>query len=234
MSGTEQRARGALADIAAFFCDEPDIRSGLDFLVARCVDLFDAAAGVMVVAEALESVVPVAFSAEPVKLLQEFTHAHSEGPGFQTFTSGARVDCADLTEADPRWPGFGALARQLGFTAVHTLPMRLPDRTIGVLTLALGEAAGIEAEELDIAQMLADVGSLGVASYRARQSELLAAQLQTALHSRVIIEQAKGLLAERMSISVEAAFLHLRAQARSGRQKIHDVAASVIGGHLAE
>lgn len=234
MSGTEQRARTALADIAALLCDEPDIRAGLDFLVAQCVALLGAAVGVMVGTDSAVPPAPVAFSAESVKSLQEFTHTYSEGPGFLTFTSGARVDCRDLTELDPRWPRFGPLARQLGLTAVHTLPMRLPDRVIGVLTLAVDDSGGVKEDGLAIAQALTDLGSLGVASYRVRQSELLAAQLQTALHSRVIIEQAKGLLAERMNISVDQAFLHLRAQARNGRQKIHDVAAEVVDGHQVE
>lgn len=231
MNDVEHRVSEALVGITAALCDRADMALGLGFVLTRCLDLLAVdGAGMMVVPEAARGPVPVASSADPVRSLQE--SAYPAGPAGETFASGLRTDCPDLA-AEARWPGFRRVARQSGFAAVHTLPMRLHGRMIGVLTLSATRPGTLTEYDLDAGQVLADVGALGVGSYQGRQSELRADQLQTALHSRVVIEQAKGLIAERLAIPVDEAFEILRTQARSRRRKLHEMAAAVLAGETA-
>lgn len=234
MGGAEQGARDTLIDVVAFLRAEPDLNAGMEFVVTRCAGLPRVgAAGIMVEAQAGGRLTPVASSDESVRSLQEFARTEGESPVGETFAVGLRIDCPDLAGVDDRWPRFGAAARELGCTAVHTVPMLLFGRAVGVLTLATSRPEPLLDDDLDVAQALADAGSLAVAAHRARRGEQVAAQLQTALHSRIVIEQAKGMVAERLGLSVDEAFEILRTQARRSGRKLRDVAAAALSGHLA-
>lgn len=221
-----------MSGLVARFAAETDLAGTLAWLVERCVRLLEVtAAGVMVI-DAQGGLDVLAASSAPARQLQEMEKRHFEGPARDCFHFGRRVDCLDLAEADVRWPRFAPVARHRGMGATHAFPMALPGRTIGAVTVFLADPGGLPDAALETGQALANLAAIGVGSHRARQHEVVAAQLQTALHSRVLIEQAKGLLAERLGIAVDDAFALMRQHARRNGRKLGDIAAAVLDGRL--
>jgi hypothetical protein len=145
------------------------------------------------------------------------------------------VTAADLTGPDQRWPRFAAAATQAGFRSVEALPMRLREEIIGALNLFRAQPEPPDPAELRIGQALADVATIGLLQERSvRRGEVVAEELQAALNSRVVIEQAKGKLAERLSIGTEQAFGILREYARNSNQRLTDVARSFVDSSTAD
>ena len=229
--GTADRS-DTLSELVTKFVEEGDLVGSLVWLADRCVGLPDVTASGLMVVDAEGALDVIAASSRPARLLQELEKKRFEGPARDGFHGGRRIDCADLAEADIRWPHYAPVARRFGMAAIHALPMRLVDRTGGVLTLFATSPGSLPDDVLEFGQSLAYAAALGVGNHRARQSEILAAQLQTALHSRVVIEQAKGVLAERATISVDEAFAALRQHARNTGRKLGEVASSVLDGRL--
>jgi GAF domain-containing protein len=156
-----------------------------------------------------------------------------QGPCLDCFRSGRPVSAADL-RADQRWPRFAAAAEQAGFRAVQALPMRLRDQVIGALNLFRGTVGAFDPEVVHVGQALADVATISLLHDRSmRRTDTLNEQLQTALNSRVVIEQAKGKLAERLGVDVNQAFALLRDQARNRNQRLSDVARAFVDGNQA-
>ena len=171
----------------------------------------------------------VAASNETGKMLELFQLQNQEGPCLDCYSSQAPVVNADLSSANDRWPNFAPKAIAAGFQSVHAFPMRLRGTTIGALNL-FGHA-DVEFEELDVrvVQALADVATIALLQERAiARSEALTEQLQGALNSRIVIEQAKGALAQTEGSSPAEAFELLRAEARSSRRRLVDVASDVL------
>jgi hypothetical protein len=140
---------------------------------------------------------------------------------------------ADLGQSSKpsRWPRFAGESQAAGFLSVAALPMRLRSETIGALNLFREQPEVLSPEELALGQALADVATIGILQERgARRHEVLGQQLQTALNSRIVIEQAKGVLAERTGLEMDDAFRLLRRAARSRSQHLSDVAAQVVSG----
>jgi GAF domain-containing protein len=146
------------------------------------------------------------------------------------FRSGQPVAVIDLVTAG-RWPRFTAAAAEVGFAAVHAVPMRLRAQTIGALNF-FGVAPGpVDAARLRLGQALADVATIGLLQQRAiHRRDALTEQLQSALNSRVLIEQAKGVLAERLQVGVDDAFAILRQSARAANRRLADLARAVVDG----
>ncbi|MGD0245896.1 MAG: GAF and ANTAR domain-containing protein [Streptosporangiaceae bacterium] len=138
--------------------------------------------------------------------------------------------CVRLLGADrPRWPLFASFALEAGFRSVAALPMRLREQTIGGLNLFDDRAVPVAPDDQRLAQALADVATIGILQQRsAQRSNLLAEHLQRALNSRVVIEQAKGVLAERNGMSMDAAFDSLRSYARDQNLKLTDLAVAIV------
>jgi hypothetical protein len=151
---------------------------------------------------------------------------NEQGPCLDCFHSGAPVQVTDLAAAAERWPKFVAAAtRRPVFRAVHALPLRLRGQAIGALNLWHHQPSSVPAPDLAIGQALADVATIAILQERAiRRGEVLNEQLQSALTSRVIIEQAKGLLAQHSQLSMDQAFDSMRRYARSNNQRLADVA----------
>jgi GAF domain-containing protein len=145
-------------------------------------------------------------------------------------TTGTPVTVPDLSTQRERWPTFAPAAMSVGFSAVHALPLRLRDDTVGGLNLfTTGTRRSLDDDDLRIAQALADVATIGILQQRSiSRSSLLAEQLQTALNSRIVVEQAKGVLAERGDLDMQGAFERLRGYARAHNQKLSNVAARVV------
>ena len=207
-----------------------DIIDFLHVLTTRSVELLDVSAAGLLLADPRGELRVVAASSEAARVLELFQLQSDEGPCLDCFRSGQPVACIDLS-ADPRWPQFADQAGQAGFSAVQALPMRLRDQVIGALNLFRGTVGAFDPEVVHVGQALADVATISLLHDRSmRRTDTLNEQLQTALNSRVVIEQAKGKLAERLGIDVNQAFSLLRDQARNRNQRLSDLARAFVDG----
>ena len=232
MGDTEHPRRDTQPDLVAKFVTDADPIGALAWLVDRCAEMPGVSTSALLLADSRGTLDVVAASSGLARELQEFGTRHGEGPAQDSYDNGSRIDCADLVEADARWPRYAPIARRRGVLAEHAFPLPLPGRTIGAMTLSLSAAGGLPNESLNTVQALANTAALGVESHRATQNEVLVDQLQTALDSRVLIEQAKGLLAERLNIAPSDAFQVLRQHARYHRLRLIDVVTAVLDGTL--
>ena len=175
-----------------------------------------------------------ASSSEQVRLLELYELQNEEGPCLECFASGAAVSSDDLEDGDgTRWPKFGSEATAAGFRSVLALPLRLRSETIGALNMFRAGAGPLGTADRGLAQALADVATIGILQERGSQRrEVLARQLQGALSSRVVIEQAKGVIAERLGVHVDEAFDLMRGYARSQNEKLSEVAERVVSRQL--
>ena len=223
-----------LVELADSLVAEFDVVELLTLLAGRCVDVLGVdAAGLMLVAPDGDLRV-MASSSEAMRLLELFELQSREGPCLDCYTSGSPVVNQDLSQVNGRWPRFAHEALAAGFRSVHALPMRLRGTLIGALNLFHVEAGEMQDADVDAAQALADVATIAILQHRAAlEAQVLNQQLQHALNSRIIIEQAKGVVAERQRLNMEQAFSALRAYARDHNLRLVAVAEAVIGGSLA-
>jgi hypothetical protein len=212
-----------------------DVIDFLHLLTDRSVALLAASAAGVVLADPRGELRLAAASSEEAGLLELFQLQNDQGPCLECFRTGRPVTAADLAGPAPRWPRFAAAAVQAGFATVEALPMRLRDQTIGALNLFRAEPGPLDPADLRIGQALADVATIGLLQERnVRRRETVAEQLQAALNSRVIIEQAKGKLAERLNIDMDRAFTMLRDYARNSNQRLTNVARDFVNGATAD
>jgi GAF domain-containing protein len=215
-------------DVADTLVGDFDVFEYLSLLTGRCVDLFDLSEAGLMLAGPSGGLQVAASSSERMGLLELFELQHDEGPCLDCYRSGRQVHCADLRAALQRWPVFTPEAISAGFRSVVALPMRLRDDTIGSLNLLRHQTGSLADDDLLAAQALADVATIGLIHHRAaEESRLLTEQLQYALNSRVIIEQAKGVLAEHSQLDMHDAFAELRRYARSHNTRLIDVARAI-------
>ncbi|MEV0262897.1 GAF and ANTAR domain-containing protein [Streptomyces sp. NPDC050617] len=203
----------------------------LRLLTDRCVGVLGANAAGVLLADRSGELRLMAASDERVRLLELLEVQQSEGPCLDCFRRGAAVSVPDVMAEARRWPRFAPQARHRGVAAVQALPMRCRNETVGTLNLFCADARLIGPVGSPIAQAMADVAAISLVQRRsAQRSAQLNEQLQTALDSRIVIEQAKGKLAERYAIDMERAFNLLRRYARSNNLRLSDVARDVIEG----
>ncbi|WP_369250596.1 ANTAR domain-containing protein [Streptomyces sp. R41] len=208
-----------------------DLMDFLCLLTDRCVGMLGVSAAGVLLADRNGELRVMAASSEQVRLLELFELQHDEGPCLECFRTGALVSVPDVTTEIHRWPRFAAQAHHGGFAAVQAVPMRLRDEVVGALNLFRSDAGPFDPVGTLVAQALADVATISLLQLRSSQrSTLLNEQLQTALSSRVLIEQAKGKLAERLDIDMEQAFAALRAYARAHNRRLSDLAGTFIDG----
>jgi hypothetical protein len=223
---------GTFVDLADTMVADFDVIDFLHLLTDRSVALLAASAAGVLLADPRGELRLAAASSEQAGLLELFQLQNDQGPCLECFRTGLPVTASDLAAAPPRWPRFAQAAVQAGFRSVQALPMRLRDQVIGALNLFGAGPAPFEAADLRIGQALADVATIGLLHVRRR--ETVAEQLQGALNSRVVIEQAKGKLAERLSIDMDRAFAMLRDYARNTNQHLTDVARTFVEGATAD
>jgi GAF domain-containing protein len=222
-------------DLADTMVADFDVIDFLHLLTDRTVLLLAASAAGVVLADPRGELRVAAASSEEAGLVELFQLQNDQGPCLDCFRTGRPISAADLTGPDQRWPRFAQAATQAGFRTVEALPMRLRDQVIGALNLFRAEPGPFETADLRIAQALADVATIGLLHERnVRRSETVAEQLQAALNSRVMIEQAKGKLAERYGLDMDRAFRMLRDYARNTNQHLTDVARDFVTGGSAE
>jgi GAF domain-containing protein len=220
-------------ELADTLVNDFDVVELLTLVADRCVDVLDVdAAGVMLLAPEGDLRV-MASSSEAMRLLELFELQTEEGPCLDCYRNGQPVVNQDLTTVDSRWPRFAVEALEAGFRSVHALPLRVQGKIIGALNLFHVKQAEIDEVDVAVAQAFADVASIAILQYRAAlESQVLNEQLQHALNSRVVIEQAKGMIAERRELDMQQAFSVLRAYSRSHNLRLSDVARDVIIGVL--
>jgi hypothetical protein len=172
-----------------------------------------------------------ASSSEQTRLLELLQVEADAGPCLEAYSTGQPILVEDLNVDAARWPAFAARAAEYGFRAVSALPLRLRDERIGALNLFRDERGPLSAADVAVAQALADVATVGILHQRIlTRSEMVNQQLQTALNTRLIIEQAKGVLAERGTIDMDQAFKLLRMHARRTNRRLADLARDVTDG----
>jgi ANTAR domain/GAF domain len=223
-----------LADVFVEMADtlvaDFDVIDFLHVLTERCVQLLGVSAAGILLTDGQGALQVVAASSERTRLLELFQLQTDQGPCLDCFRTGQPVSVADLPAAG-RWPRFSAAAAEVGFGAVHALPMRLRSDVIGALNLFDVQAGVLEVGKLRIGQALADVATIGLLQQRAiHHRDVLTEQLQTALNTRILIEQAKGVVAERMHVNVADAFTVLRSAARRDNRRLSDLAQSIVDG----
>jgi ANTAR domain/GAF domain len=208
-----------------------DIIDFLQMLTERSALLLEVTAAGVLLADPRGALRVAAASSEEVRLLELFQLQADEGPCLDCYRSAQPTGAEDLAVADQKWPRFAAAGLAAGFRSVQALPMRLRDEAVGALNLFSVNPGGLSQQSLRMGQALADVATIGLLHERSvRRGDTLNEQLQAALNSRVIIEQAKGRLAERLGLGMDEAFAILRAQARNRNERITDVARHVIDG----
>jgi len=220
-------------ELADTLVDDFDVVELLTLLVDRCVEILDvSAAGLMLVAPEGDLRV-VASSSEAMRVVELFELQSQEGPCLDCYRGGEPVLNQHLGTVDGRWPNFTPVALEAGFRSVHALPMRLRGAVIGALNLFRTEEGPLDATDVLAAQALADVATIAILQHRAAlEAQVVNEQLNHALNSRVLIEQAKGVLAERAGLDMEHAFARLRNYARNNNRQLVDVAQDVIDGTL--
>ncbi len=224
----------AFVELADTLVDDYDIVDMLDRLVGHSVALLAADAAAIVLADARRELQVVASSSEDAQLMEILQLRNDQGPCLDCYRSGSPVSVPDLDEAAGRWPLFVAAVAQRGtFRSVHALPLRLRGEAVGALNLFHARPGALPAEDLALGQALADVATISIMQEQAvRHREVVNEQLQTALNSRVVIEQAKGVLAQHMGQSMNAAFDRLRGYARRNNLRLSEVARELAAGAL--
>jgi GAF domain-containing protein len=220
-------------ELADTLVDDFDVVELLTLLAHRCVELLDVAAAGLMLVSAEGDLRVVASSSEEMRLVEVFEVQSEEGPCPDCFRTGEPALHEDLTDESSRWPNFGPVALAAGFRSVQALPMRLRGKTVGALNLFRAERGNLDESDVVTAQALADVATIAILQHRAAlQAHLVVDQLNHALNSRVVIEQAKGILAERSGLDMAAAFSWLRKYARNHNELLVDVAQKIIDGKL--
>jgi GAF domain-containing protein len=224
-----ERMSDLFVEVADTLVDEFDVIDFLHNLTVHAAAISGADAAGLMLTDQMGHLQFMAASNRNGENLELFQLQNSEGPCLDCFTTGQPVVNADLVHAADRWPTFAPRAIQLGYQSVHAFPMRLREHIIGALNLFGSTDALFEPAEVRVVQALADVATIALMQERTiRRAEELTEQLQGALTSRVVIEQAKGAVAAVAGITTDEAFELLRRRARSDRKRLVDVAQAAL------
>lgn len=210
-----------------------DVIDFLHTLVERSVELLAADAAGLMLADQQGRLEVVAASSEEARVLELFELQSSQGPCMDCFTMGEPLVNIDVTQMADRWPLFAGAAIQAGYRSAHALPLRLRGQVIGAMNLFCIAETPLSPDDVALGQGMADIATIGLLQQRrALEHDILTEQLQAALNTRIVIEQAKGVLSERAGISLGDAFALLRAQARRTQQTLTATAYAVLDGTI--
>lgn len=221
----------AFVDLAAAMVSGAEVFTFLHRLCCHAVDLLEVDAAGVMLADENDVLRAVAASNEDTHLLEMFALQHEEGMCLEVYRVGGAMQSSTVKTLD-RWPNFSKLAVDRGYGWVCGIPLRHGGEIIGAMNLFREKDAPLNDDDVRLAQALADVATVGLLQRReATHARKQAKQLQDALDSRVLIEQAKGVLAERLDITPDEAFQAIRRQARNTNRKLHDLAREVVDGN---
>lgn len=222
----------ALVELADTLVADFDVAELLHVLTDRCVDVLDVGAAGIMLASPDGDLRVMASSSGAMRLLELFELQAQEGPCLDCYRTGQAVVNVDIGGDEHRWPKFEARAAGVGFRSVHALPLRLRGTVIGALNMLNLDPGPMSPGDLAAAQALADIATIAILQHRAaREAQVLNEQLSEALNTRIIIEQAKGMVAERKGVDMEAAFVLLRRHARDHNLRLADVGRTVVNGN---
>lgn len=230
----QQLLLDTLVELADNLTEDFDVVELLTVLTDRCVEAFDIrAAGLMLAAPIGADLRVMSSSSTTMRDLELYELQAQEGPCLDAYRTGHQITNEDLDHALQRWPRFAPAALESGFRSVTAIPMRLRGATIGALNLFRADTGAMGETEVAAAQAFADVATIAVLQQQAAlDARVLNQQLNNALNSRLTLEQAKGILAERGNLDLEAAFRQLRHYARNNNLRLSDVASDVVSGTL--
>ena len=222
-----------LVELADTLVDDFDVVDLLVKLADRCVEVLDVAAACIMLASPEGNLRSVASSSEAMRVLELFELQAQEGPCLDCFRTGQPELNQALAAADGRWPRFAPEALAAGFQSVQAVPLRLRGSVIGALNLFHTDNRELTDADVNVAQSFADIATIAILQHRAaRESQLVNEQLNHALNSRIVIEQAKGMLAERLDLTMQQGFSALRGYARNHNLRLADVANDIVTGAL--
>ncbi|WP_020387273.1 GAF and ANTAR domain-containing protein [Kribbella catacumbae] len=225
----EHRLTQVFIKLADTLVAEFDLVDFLGMLAEATVELIDVDAAGLMLADDHGVLHVMASSDDQAELLELFELQQNEGPCPECFRTGVPVVNVDLAG----WPEFAQAAAAGGYVSAHALPLRLRGQVIGAMNLFRSSRSPLTDEDAGLAQALADMATIGLLHERElRGQQELAEQLQHALDSRIVIEQAKGMLAERAGLSLPEAFTAMRSYARGGGFGLTSVAHGVLEGTL--
>src|SRR5688572_23057732 len=205
-----------LVELADTLVDDFDVVELLTLLADRCVEVLDVEAAGIMLAAPDGALRVMASSSEAMRVLELFEIQAQEGPCLESHRTGLPVVNQDLAAVDGRWPRFAAEALAAGFQSVHALPMRLRGSVMGALNPFRVTSGELDQADLDVAQAFADVATIAILQHRAaREAQFVNEHLTHALNSRIVIEQAKGMIAERLGLDMERSFATIRRHARN-------------------
>lgn len=223
----------AFVSIANSLVDGVDVVELLSGLTTDCARLLDVASAGLLLADGHGALHVLAASSERTRDLEMFQLQREQGPCLDCYRTGAPVEVDDLAAEAERWPHFVAAALAAGFVSVHAVPLRLRDTVLGALNLFGNQVGPLPPDDLDLAQALAHVASIAlVAEKAAGDRETINQQLQQALTSRILIEQAKGVLAQLGNLEMDQSFAVLRRYSRDHNRRLSEVAREVVSRQL--
>ncbi|RHW23886.1 ANTAR domain-containing protein [Nocardioides immobilis] len=218
-----------LIDVADTLVSDFDIIDFLHNLAVHASELTGSPAVGLLLSDLSGGLDQVAASSEDAQTLELLQLQHSEGPCVECYRTGRAVIEEDLAGAQERWPNFAPRAVAAGISKVHAFPMRLRDDVIGALNVFGRPGDVMGPDDVRLVQSLADFATIAILQERAlSRAESLSEQLQFALNSRIVIEQAKGAVARSLGIGVDEAFDILRSHARRTQQRLTELARAVV------
>lgn len=229
----EREVTESFVALADSLVDGVDIVDLLIGLTQTCAQLLDIASAGLLLADRHGVLHVVAASSEATRDLELFQLQRDQGPCLDCYRTGRPVIVPDLHDQAEVWPSFAQAALAAGFLSVHAVPMRLRDNVLGTLGLFGSRVGSLNGDDVRLAQALAHVASVSIIQSKiAADASAVTEQLQLALSSRVVLEQAKGSVAQRGDVSMDAAFEVLRSYARDHNLRLTDVAAAVVARTL--
>lgn len=229
----ERDVTRAFVELASSLANGHDVVDLLHELTEDCAALLDVASAGLLLADSRGVLHVLAASSQMALHLEAFQLQRDEGPCLDCYRTGVPVSVPNLDDDKQRWPQFVAGAHEAGFVSVHALPMRLRDTTLGTLGLFGTTVGALNPQDVTLGQALADVASVALVQEKAASDKAaLAEQLQHALTSRIVVEQAKGVLAQQGALDMTEAFSVLRRYSRDHNYRLTDVAQEVASRAL--
>lgn len=233
MDNREEWLARTFIELADTLVADFDVIDLMCVLVERCAELLESTEVALALADPRGQLRALASTTERMRVLELIEIQSDEGPCRDCFRTGEPVVNERISDAYDRWPRFAIQVRAAGFQMAHALPLRLRDDTIGAMNIFDTQMRELTSQEVNLAQALADAATIAILQERTiRHGTQLARQLQVALNSRIVIEQAKGVVAERLHLGMDEAFALIRAYARSKRVRLSEVATSIVHGTL--
>ncbi|MCR8671766.1 GAF and ANTAR domain-containing protein [Agrococcus sp. HG114] len=223
----------AFVRFAEMLTSEYDVVELLHSVLLECVELLDVDAGGLLLTDSSGELELVASTSERVELVEIMQLNAGDGPCVEAYRTGSIISVADVGATGGSWRRFREAARVQGYASAYAIPMRLRSETIGSIGLFREQEGELSGADSAAAQALAHLATIGIMHERStRESSLLTEQLQRALESRIVIEQAKGVVTEAAGVDVDEAFRLLRQHARSRGATLRSVAEQVVARTL--